>query len=143
MRVDKYLWCIRFYKTRSIATKAVKDGKVKIKDQTIKPSRDVYPGDRLSIRKDQINYQIEVLDLPKSRLGAKLVDIYRKDHTSKEAFEHKELLKHAQDYYRQKGTGRPTKKDRRAIDDWFNGSDTDALSEGSNTTDLDISEEKF
>jgi ribosome-associated heat shock protein Hsp15 len=116
MRVDKYLWCIRYFKTRSIATQACKKGAVRVNDSVIKPSREVYPGDRLGIRKNQINYSIIVLDLPDSRLGAKLVDIYRKDTTPKEAFEQNELLKYSKDYYRKKGVGRPTKKDRRDID---------------------------
>ena len=70
------------------------------------------------IRKNQINYQIKALSLPESRVGAKLLDQYRKDVTPKEAFEKTELLKFAKDYYRKKGTGRPTKKDRRDIDNY-------------------------
>jgi ribosome-associated heat shock protein Hsp15 len=94
MRIDKYLWCIRVFKTRTIATTACKKGQVK----------------------NQINYQIKVLDLPESRVGAKLVDLYRKDVTPKEEFEKNELLKYSKDYYRKKGAGRPTKKDRRDIE---------------------------
>ncbi|WP_460219258.1 RNA-binding S4 domain-containing protein [Psychroserpens sp. MEBiC05023] len=119
MRIDKYLWCIRYCKTRSIATNACKKGHVKINGQVVKPSREVYPTDKIEFRKDQINYQIIVNDLPESRLGAKLVDIYRTDVTPKEAFEAKELLKYSKDYYRKKGSGRPTKKDRRDIDDFY------------------------
>lgn len=119
MRIDKYLWCIRMYKTRTVATEACKQGKVRIQDAIVKPSREVYIGDRLLVRKNQINYELEVLDLPKSRLGAKLVDIYRKDVTPKEALQKLDLLNYSKDYYRKKGTGRPTKKDRREIDDWF------------------------
>lgn len=119
MRIDKYLWCIRLYKTRSIATNAIKQGKVKISGASIKPSRDVYAKDILNVRKNQIDYVIEVLDIPPSRVGAKLVDLYRLDKTPKEAFEKLELLKYSKDYYRKKGVGRPTKKDRRDIDDWF------------------------
>jgi ribosome-associated heat shock protein Hsp15 len=119
MRVDKYLWCIRIFKTRSIATTACKKGQVKIDSSTIKPSKEVFGGEKIQIRKNQINYLIEVLDTPKSRVGAKLVDLYRKDKTPKEEFEKTELLKYTQDYYRKKGTGRPTKKDRRDIDDYI------------------------
>lgn len=119
MRIDKYLWCIRLYKTRSLATNAIKQGKVKISGASIKPSRDVYAKDILNVRKNQIDYVIEVLDIPPSRVGAKLVDLYRLDKTPKEAFEKLELLKYSKDYYRKKGVGRPTKKDRRDIDDWF------------------------
>ena len=118
MRVDKYLWCIRYFKTRSIATEACKKGHIRINDIQVKPSREVYATDKINIRKNQVNYVIQVLDTPKNRVGAKLVDMYRKDITPKENFEHLELLKYAKDYYRKKGVGRPTKKDRRDIDDY-------------------------
>lgn len=118
MRIDKYLWCLRYFKTRSIATQACKKGGIRVNDAVIKPSREVYPGDQIRLRKDQINYSLIVLDIPDSRLGAKLVDIYRKDVTPKEAFEQTELLKYSKDYYRKKGVGRPTKKDRRDIEDF-------------------------
>ena len=118
MRIDKYLWCLRYYKSRSIATQACKKGAVKINNVSIKPSRDVFPGDILQVRIKQINYTLQILDLPKSRLGAKLVDLYRKDTTPKEAFEKIELLKYSKEYYRKKGTGRPSKKDRRELEDF-------------------------
>ena len=121
MRVDKYLWCIRYFKTRSIATQACKKGTVKIDNTSVKPSRDVYPGDNVTVRKNQITYSLQVLDLPKSRLGSKLVDMYRKDTTPKEAFEHLDLVNYSKTYYRKKGVGRPTKKDRRDIDDYIDG----------------------
>ncbi len=118
MRIDKYLWCTRYYKTRSIATEACKKGHIKLNNVNVKPSKDVFSGEKLTIRKNQINYQIIVLDIPKNRVGAKLVDLYRKDITPKEAFENQDLLKFSKDYYRKKGTGRPTKKDRRDIEDY-------------------------
>ena len=116
MRIDKYLWCIRVFKTRSLATTACKKGQVKIDGANVKPSKDVFGDEKIMVRKNQINYEIKVLDIPPSRIGAKLVDLYRKDITPKEAFEKNELLKFAKDYYRKKGTGRPTKKDRRDIE---------------------------
>ncbi|WP_459212870.1 RNA-binding S4 domain-containing protein [Aquimarina rhabdastrellae] len=119
MRIDKYLWCIRYFKTRSIATAACKQGKVRVNGDLIKPSRDVYPTDTVQVRKNQIDYELVVLDLPPSRVGAKLVDLYRKDVTPQEALQKLDLLKYSKDYYRKKGTGRPTKKDRRDIDEWF------------------------
>ena len=125
MRIDKYLWCIRYYKTRSMATEAIKKGHVSVNGQTAKPSRDVFPMDKIVLRKDQINYQIKVLDIPLNRLGAKLVDMYRNDETPEEAFAHLELLKLSKDHYRAHGTGRPTKKERRDIDDYTNDFDTD------------------
>lgn len=119
MRIDKYLWCIRVYKTRSIATEAIKKGHVSVNNQPAKASRDVFPGDKLTVRKDQINYRYTVLDIPLNRLGAKLVDMYRKDETPEEAFEHLNLLKLSKEHYRAKGEGRPTKKDRRDIEDYL------------------------
>ncbi len=119
MRIDKYLWCVRQYKTRNLATVACKKGQVKINGATAKPSREIYVTDKIEWRKNQINYSLTVLDIPPSRVGAKLVDIYRVDTTPKSAFEAQELLKLAKDHYRKKGTGRPTKKDRRDIDDIY------------------------
>ncbi len=116
MRIDKYLWCTRYFKTRSIATEACKKGHIKLNGANVKPSKDVFTGEKLTIRKDQINYEILVLDIPKNRVGAKLVDLYRKDITPEDAFQNQEMLKFSKDYYRKKGTGRPTKKDRRDID---------------------------
>jgi ribosome-associated heat shock protein Hsp15 len=115
MRIDKYLWCIRYFKTRSIATNYCKKGAIKVNGDPIKPARNVYPGDVILVRKNQINYSLTVLDLPKNRLGAKLVDMYRKDTTPKDAFENQELLLLAKKHYRKRGMGRPTKKDRRDI----------------------------
>ena len=119
MRIDKFLWSTRYFKTRNIASTACKKGHAKINGQTAKPSREVYPMDEVIIRKNQIDYKFTVLDIPANRVGAKLVDIYRKDTTPKEAFEHNELLQYSKDYYRKKGIGRPTKKDRRDIDDYL------------------------
>jgi len=119
MRIDKYLWSTRYFKTRNIATNACKKGHVKINGMVAKPGREVFPMDAIIVRKDQINYQFTVMDIPQSRVGAKLVDIYRKDTTPKEAFEHNELLQYSKEYYRKKGTGRPTKKDRREIEDYL------------------------
>lgn len=119
MRIDQYLWCLRYFKSRNIASNACKKGQIKINGQIVKPSREVLRQDKLEIRKDQINYQCTVLDIPKSRLGAKLVDIYRMDTTPRAAFEQRDLQKLSQDYYREKGEGRPTKRDRRDLDDYL------------------------
>ena len=125
MRIDKYLWCIRVFKTRTIATTACKKGQVKMEAKSIKPSKEIFGGELIMVRKNQINYQIKVLDLPKSRVGAKLVDLYRKDITPKEEFEKNELLKYSKDYYRKKGAGRPTKKDRRDIEGYQEDTEED------------------
>ena len=127
MRIDKYLWCTRYYKTRSIATEACKKGHIKLNGANVKPSKDVFTGEKLTIRKDQVNYEILVLDIPKNRVGAKLVDLYRKDITPEEAFQNQDLLKFSKDYYRKKGVGRPTKKDRRDIDDFTDETSVDDI----------------
>lgn len=118
MRVDKYLWCVRYYKTRNMVTEACKKNQITVNGQVAKASKEVFPSDKVTFRRDQITYIISVLDIPESRVGAKLVDIYRKDETPQESFEHLELLKLSKEHYRKTGTGRPTKKDRRDIEDF-------------------------
>ena len=125
MRIDKYLWCVRYYKTRSLATQACKKGAVKMNKKSVKPARDIYPTDEIEVRINQVHYTLKVLELPPHRVGAKLVDVYRKDTTPKEAFEKTELLKYAKDYYRKKGTGRPSKKDRRDLEDFTEATSDD------------------
>lgn len=137
MRIDKYLWSTRYFKTRNIATNACKKGHVKINEHIAKPGREVFPLDAIVVRKNQINYQFTVLDIPQSRVGAKLVDMYRKDTTPKEAFEHNELLQYSKEYYRKKGTGRPTKKDRREIEDYLD-EPTESTNYTKTGTDKDI-----
>lgn len=119
MRVDKFLWCVRYFKTRSLATKACKRGRVKVNGEVAKASREVYPSDQVDIRKNQIDYKIEILDIPKSRRGAKWVRLFITDITPKENLERLDLLKFERSKGREKGTGRPTKKDRRAMDEWY------------------------
>jgi len=118
MRIDKYLWATRYYKTRNQAAIACKKGQVRVNNVISKPSKEVFIGEKIQLRKNQINYSLEVLDIPPNRVGAKLVDMYRKDTTPKEAFDNQELLKLAKDHYRKAGMGRPTKKDRRDLDDY-------------------------
>ncbi|MBL7885284.1 MAG: RNA-binding S4 domain-containing protein [Flavobacterium sp.] len=118
MRVDKYLWCVRYYKTRNMVTEACKKNHITVNGQVAKASREVFPSDKITFRKDQINYIITVLDIPQNRVGAKLVDVYRKDETPVEAFAHLELLKLSKEHYRKTGDGRPTKKDRRDLEDF-------------------------
>ena len=119
MRVDKFLWSVRFYKTRSIAADEIKKNRVSIGGQPVKASREVHEGDVVEIRKNQINYKIEVLQIPKNRLGAKLVPLHIKDVTDKEQYEILKMRMLSQDYYRKKGEGRPTKKDRRDMSDFL------------------------
>ena len=119
MRIDKFLWSVRFYKTRSIAADEIKKNRVSIGGQPVKASREVHEGDVVKIRKNQIDYKIKVLQIPKSRIGTKLVSMHVLDMTDKEQYELLKMRKLSQDYYRQKGEGRPTKKDRRDMDDFM------------------------
>ncbi|MGB5386718.1 MAG: S4 domain-containing protein [Eudoraea sp.] len=123
MRIDKYLWSIRYFKTRNMASEACKKGHVRINGKTVKPSREVYKMDEIMVRKNQINYELSVLDVPTSRVSAKLVDIYRKDTTPKEVFENQKLMQLNKKHTRQKGEGRPTKKERRDIEDYLDESE--------------------
>ena len=119
MRIDKFLWSIRFYKTRNIAAEEIKKNRVSIGENNVKSSKEVKEGDVIKIRKNQIDYKIKVLQIPKSRIGAKLVALHVADMTEKEQYELLKLRKMSQDYYRTKGEGRPTKKDRRDMDDFL------------------------
>lgn len=121
MRLDKYLWCTRIYKTRSISADAVQKNRVKVNGQDAKPAREIMPGDILTVRKDQIDYRFEILQIPKSRVGAKLVSLYLINKTPAEEIEKLKIRRLSQNYYRQKGEGRPTKKDRRDLDDFISG----------------------
>ncbi|WP_294197737.1 MULTISPECIES: RNA-binding S4 domain-containing protein [Chryseobacterium] len=116
MRIDKFLWSIRFYKTRTIATEEIKKNRVSIGASVVKSSKEVKEGDVIKIRKNQIDYKIKVIQIPKSRIGAKLVPLHIQDVTDKEQYELLKMRKISQDYYRNKGEGRPTKKDRRDMD---------------------------
>jgi len=120
MRIDKYLWCVRYYKTRNMVTEAAKKNHITVNGQVAKPSKEVFPGDKITFRKDQITQIITVLDTPPNRVGAKLVDMYRKDDTPPETFAHLELMKLSKEHYRKTGEGRPTKKDRRDLDEYGN-----------------------
>lgn len=133
MRIDKYLWSVRFYKTRTIATEDIKKNRVSIGENTVKASKEVKAGDVIKIRKNQIDYKIKVIDIPKSRVGAKLVALYVVDMTEKEQYEILKMRNDSQEYYRQKGIGRPTKKDRRDMDDYVD----DGASEDAGTDDWD------
>ncbi|MCT7905095.1 MAG: RNA-binding S4 domain-containing protein [Candidatus Ornithobacterium hominis] len=119
MRIDKFLWCVRYFKTRSLATEVVKKNRVWVNEELAKPSKDVLVGDCIKLRKNQIFYEFEVLKIPSSRMGAKLVGLHIKDLTDKKQLEELKIRQTDQNYYRQKGEGRPTKKDRRELDDFM------------------------
>ena len=114
-RVDKYLFAMRIYKTRSIAADACKKGRVKMNGAELKPSRTFHIGDVFTVRKGPITYTYKVLQLSANRLGAKLVADYMQDITPPDQLELLELARLAAQSGRDRGTGRPTKKDRRDI----------------------------
>lgn len=127
IRVDKYLWAMRIYKTRSIATDACKCGRVKMNGVEIKPSRAFHVGDVFTVRKGPITYTYRILQLASNRLGAKMVPEYLQDITPKEQLELLELARYAAQSGRDRGTGRPTKKDRRDIEQFFSDDYDDLL----------------
>lgn len=116
VRIDKFLWAMRIYKTRSIAADACKNGRITMNGIQLKPSRTFHVGDTFSVRKGPITYTYRILQLCQNRLGAKLVPEYIRDITSKEQLELLELARLAGQSGRDRGTGRPTKKDRRDIE---------------------------
>ena len=119
MRLDKFLWSVRYYKTRSLATDACKKNRIKVNGAVAKASREIIASDTLEVKKDQINLSFKVIQVPKNRIGAKLLTLHIVDTTSIEEYEVLELRKLSQDYYRENGEGRPTKKDRRDLEDYI------------------------
>lgn len=115
MRVDKFLWCIRVYKTRNLATTACRKGQIKVNDEAVKPSREVLPGDKISVRRDQIQFSYLVKDIPDTRMAAKWVSIYADDQTPVDELDRMKKIRQTAQYYQSLGTGRPTKKDRRDL----------------------------
>lgn len=119
VRIDKWLWAVRLFKTRSLAAEACKKGKVLIKGVEAKPSRNVKVGDVVCVKKNPVLFSFEVLALSENRMGARLVPEYMKNVTTPDQLELYELGKIAAQNNREKGTGRPTKKERRDLDEFF------------------------
>jgi len=121
VRIDKFLWAARIYKTRSIATEACKKGKISIAGNKIKPSRLIKEGDIIEVRKAPVIWSFKVLQTIQNRVGAKLIPEILENVTTKDQLEILELSKIAGESGRDKGTGRPTKKDRRDLIDFTDG----------------------
>jgi ribosome-associated heat shock protein Hsp15 len=119
VRIDKWLCAVRIYKTRTIATDECTKGRISIGGISVKPSRNLHVGDLIEIRKPPITYKFRVLQLAEKRMGAKLVPEFVEDLTPKEQFEILEMQRLVQWSGREKGAGRPTKKDRRDMDDFM------------------------
>ena len=116
MRIDQYLWCVRLFKSRNIATNACKKGQVLVNGQSVKPAREILPLDRIKVRKDRSWCYLEVIALPKSRVGAKLVGLYYVEKIDADEAERNQLQQLSFQGKRDQGTGRPTKKERRDLD---------------------------
>ena len=119
VRIDKWLWAVRVFKTRSLATDACKMNRVSINGQLTKPSRLVKEGDVISVRKPPIEYSFKVLRGLNNRVGAKLVPEYMENVTPKEQYDILELQRLSRFVDRAKGLGRPTKKDRRDMESFI------------------------
>ena len=115
-RIDKWLWAARIYKTRSIAVDAIKNGRVTIDGSAVKPSRTIKAGETVSVRKPPITYSFKVLAPIESRVGAKLIPQVYENITSADEYEKLEMSRISGFVDRQRGTGRPTKKERRQLD---------------------------
>jgi len=130
VRIDKWLWATRVFKTRTIATTACKLGRVTIGGMTVKPSHGIKVGDRIDVRKPPVTYSFEVIALLNNRVGAKLVPQYLKNVTSADQLRLLEMVKIDGFVNRQRGMGRPTKKEGRELqeftDDAFFGFDEPA-----------------
>jgi ribosome-associated heat shock protein Hsp15 len=119
LRIDKYVWAVRLTKTRSQASELISKGKIKINEMDVKPSRDIKMGDTINIHKNSAVFSYKVLQLLEKRVGPKLVSIYIEDITPIEEVEKFKSYQEAQRVYRDMGTGRPSKKDRRMLDDFL------------------------
>lgn len=119
VRIDKWLWAVRLFKTRSLASEACKKGKVLIQGVQVKPSRNVKVGDVISIRRNPVLFSFKVLALSENRMNAKLVPGFMVDVTTPDQLELIELARIAAKSGRDLGTGRPTKKERRDLDELF------------------------
>ena len=119
VRIDKWLWAVRIFKTRSQATEACKKGRVEIGDLPVKPSRDVHPGEVVKVRKPPLTRSFKVLALAEKRMSAKLATGFVEDVTPPEEMEILDMQKQMNWISRDRGAGRPTKKDRRELDDFF------------------------
>lgn len=116
IRLDKYLWAVRVFKTRSDAAEAIRTNKVTVNGSYAKPSREVKPGDIIAVRRQQVTYSYKVLDPVSSRQPAKNVPLYCLDITPQEERDKLNVPRETIFVFRERGTGRPTKKERRDLD---------------------------
>lgn len=130
VRVDKWLWAVRIFKTRTIASEACKKGRVMIENNPVKPSRSIRVGDIIQLRKPPVTFSFKVLQLSDKRMGAKLVAQYMQNVTAPDQYELLELNRISGFVDRQRGTGRPTKKERRDMEQFRDSFDFDEFDLG-------------
>lgn len=118
-RIDKWMWAARIFKTRTIAAEACKKGRIYINGVQAKPARMIKPGDTIQVKKPPITYSFKVIQAIEKRVGAKLVPEIMENVTTPDQYELLEMSKISGFVNRAKGTGRPTKKDRRDLDEFF------------------------
>ena len=116
IRIDKFLWSVRIYKTRSLASAECRKGRVIINDIQVKPSRSVLMNELITVKKPPVNYSYRVIEPIENRVSAKLVEKFIEDLTTEEEKAKLNIRQAGGIIYRVKGTGRPTKKERRQID---------------------------
>jgi len=115
MRIDFYMWAVRYFRSRNKATNACKSGNVSVNEKRTKPSYEVLTNDIITIKNKDAIYKFIVLDFPKSRVGSKLVDLYR----MKKEINSRNKVVEKINFSRKKGEGRPTKKERRSLDKYL------------------------
>lgn len=125
VRIDKWLWAVRIFKTRTFAAEACKKGRVMIGDVPVKPSRNIRTGEIIQVRKSPVTYSFRVLATADKRMGAKMVPQFMENVTPPDQYELLELNKISGFVDRQRGTGRPTKKERRDLDQFAGSIDLD------------------
>lgn len=118
-RLDKWLWAVRIFKSRSLASDACRAGSVAVNEHPAKPARDVHPGETVTVKQGLVLRTLRVVDVPRSRVGAKLVPSFCADLTPKEELARMHEHSVQQLLAREKGSGRPTKRDRRLLDRLF------------------------
>jgi len=118
IRIDKYLWAVRLYKTRSLATDACRNGHIRMNGQPLKPSHEIKVGEVYELSIEQLHKVIEVKELLGNRVGAKLVENYMIDRTPQEEYDRIQFIRQYAFEKRDRGVGRPTKRDRREIEDF-------------------------
>jgi ribosome-associated heat shock protein Hsp15 len=121
VRIDKYLWAVRLYKTRSIASEECRKGRIVIKDVPVKPSRNISKDEIIIVRKPPVTYTFRILEPIENRVSAKIAGQFIEDLTPESEKTKLEIAHSGGTVFRDRGTGRPTKKERRLIDKYRNG----------------------